>query len=65
MWGSMRQTNASTTKGQRMATQQDMQGIGSHVQTPTRILFGHERVCKQRIGGKQQWQQQQRQCGNQ
>ena len=48
-------------KVQRMATQQNMQGIGSHVQTTTRILFGHGRVCEQQIGGKQQRQRQQRQ----
>jgi hypothetical protein len=43
-------------KVQRMATQQDLQGIGSHIQTPTRILFGNGQVCEQRIGGQQQRQ---------
>ncbi len=33
-------------KVQRMATQQDMRGIGSHVQTPTHILFGHGWVLR-------------------
>jgi hypothetical protein len=45
-------------KVQRMASQQNLQGIGSHLQTPTRLLFSHGRICKQRIRRQQQWQRQ-------
>jgi hypothetical protein len=45
-------------KVQRMATQQNMQGIGSRIQTPTQIIFGHGQVCGgQRTGGQRQRQQ--------